>query len=531
MPNNPDNLINKKDSLFSSVLSNVDESKVTVDKLIAEAKSRNPKINADLIKKAYFFAQKAHAGQKRKSGGDYIVHPLMTSYRLAQIGMGTTTIVAGLLHDIPEDTPFSLKDIRQNFGEEVEFLVYGMTKIAQIKLRGNKEEFVLENLRHMIMAMAQDIRIILIKLADRYHNMETLSFLPPDKQDRIARETMEVYAPIASRLGMEEIKGDLEDMAFRYLYPKIYAEVDKMTKEKYRERTILVEKIIQELKEIFKKEKIRYLDIHGRAKHLYRLYIKLKDHNMKVDEVYDLVAARVILGDIKTCYQVLGIIHKYYSPLINRLKDYIALPKPNGYQSLHTTILTREGKTTEIQIRTPEMHEQASYGIAAHWVYTKKGFFDWLLMSRKPDHQRIRLLKKELNWVKKLHQWQQENAGANPDEFLSSLKIDFLSDRIFALTPKGDVIDLPEGATAIDFAYEIHTEIGQSAIKAKIDGFIKPMETEIKNGQVVEVITQKGKTKPHPKWLEYAKTENAKSRIRHALKPSTSFAKNKDLKK
>lgn len=487
-----------------------------IDDVIKVAQSRNSKVEVAVIRKAYEFAEHAHKGQKRKSGEDYIQHPLATAHILAKIGLGTKTLAAALLHDVPEDTSYTLEDIRSNFGKEIAFLVSGITKLGKIKLRGKKEEYYLENLRRMFLAMASDIRTVLIKLADRYHNMETLDALPPDKQYRIAKETLDIYAPIANRLGIGEIKGGLEDMAFQYVFPKRYHEVDKMTKEKYRERTDTVDKIIKELRKKLAKESITLVDIHGRAKHLYRLYLKLKKHNMNIDEIYDLVAVRIVVPEIRHCYETLGIIHKYYRPLIKRIKDYISLPKPNGYRSLHTTVFGPNGRIIEIQIRTPEMHEEAEFGIAAHWVYTeKRGITDFILRKGLLDQGRV---DKELNWVRQLRKWQEEIGSTDTEEFFRSLKIDFLNDRIFAFTPAGDVINLPDGATPVDFAYAVHTEVGNSAIGAKADGSPVPLDYPIQNGQVIEVITQKGKKTPNVDWLEFVMTSHAKMKIKQAMK-------------
>ena len=421
---------------------------MNIQEITTLAKKKNPHIDEAVIVKAYEFAKKAHKGQKRKSGEDYIQHPMKAAYKLAEVGLGTKTIAAALLHDVPEDTKYTLADIKKEFGKEIEFIVSGITKLGKIKLRTDKEEVYLENLRRMFLAMAADIRTVLIKLADRYHNMETLDALPPDKQYRISKETMEIYAPIANRLGIGEIKGDLEDMAFQYVYPKMYNEVDKLTKEKFKERTVIVNRTIKELKKILTNESVEVLDIHGRAKHLYRLYLKLKRNEMNIDKIYDLVAVRIIVPEVRHCYETLGIVHKYYLPLIKRIKDYISLPKPNGYRSLHTTVFTKEGKLIEIQIRTPEMHQEAEFGIAAHWLYSeKKSGLAGLFPKSKGDRAKLKIIKNELTWVRQLRNWQ-DYVGTDSKEFFESLRIDFLSDRIFAFTPDGDVIDLPDGGDA-----------------------------------------------------------------------------------
>jgi GTP diphosphokinase / guanosine-3',5'-bis(diphosphate) 3'-diphosphatase len=491
-----------------------------IQEIISIAKKKGTKINEKRILKAYNFAKKAHKGQKRASGEDYIEHPLEATKILAKIGLGTTTLSACILHDVPEDTKYTLKDVEKEFGKEIAFIVDGITKLGKIKLRGDQEEYHLENLRKMFFAMAQDIRTVLIKLADRYHNMTTLDSLKPKKRYRIAKETMEVFAPIANRLGIGELKGDLEDMAFKYIHPKKYQKIVQITKTKYQQREKVVKRIIKKIRIILKEEKVKAIDIHGRAKHLYRLYLKLKKHNMNIDEIYDLVAVRIIVSEIKTCYETLGIIHKHYKPLINRIKDYISLPKPNGYKSLHTTIFGPQGgKLLEVQIRTKEMHEEAEFGIAAHWIYSgKKSLMDVILKKdAKNEKNRIKKIRKELVWVKQLRKWQKE-AISDTEEFFKSLQIDFFNDRIFAFTPDGDVIDLPEGATPIDFAYAIHTEVGDSTIGAKVEGQPVPLNYSIQNGEVIEIVTQKGKTTPDPKWLNHIKTSMAKVKIKQALK-------------
>ncbi|MBD3299790.1 MAG: RelA/SpoT family protein [Candidatus Moranbacteria bacterium] len=492
-----------------------------IEELIKIAKAKNPKIDEKLINKGYDFAKKAHKGQKRASGEDYINHPMEAAKILANFGMDSTTLTAAILHDVPEDTKHTLKDIEKEFGKEIAFLVKGITKLGKIKLRGEREEYYLENLRKMFLAMAADIRTVLIKLADRYHNMQTLYAKPKEKQFRIAKETMEVFAPIANRLGIGDIKGDLEDMAFKYMYPKKYRQIEKITKSKYQERTELIERIIKKIKKDLKKEKIKIIDIHGRAKHLYRLYLKLKKHNMNIDEIYDLVAIRIVVPEIRNCYETLGVIHKYYKPLINRIKDYISLPKPNGYKSIHTTIFGPEkGQLLEVQIRTPQMHREAEFGIAAHWIYSGKNKFIRLLFNKdysKSNKEKLKTIRKELIWVKQLRNWQKESLEDSTD-FFKSLRIDFFNDRIFAFTPRGDVIDLPEGATPIDFAYSIHTEVGHSTIGAKVEGKPVPLDYNIQNGQVIEIITQKGKLTPDQKWLDFVKTSMAKVKIKQALK-------------
>jgi len=469
-----------------------------------------------LITEAYQFAELAHRGQKRKSGEDYIIHSLFVAKNLAEIGMDEKTLVAGLLHDVPEDTEITLAQIEEKFGAEVALLVDGITKLGKIKLRGSKEEYYLENLRKMFLAMAQDIRVVIIKLADRLHNMRTLEHLPPEKQARIARETFEIYAPIANRLGIGEIKGELEDLCFKYLDPEHYNETKKIEETYLHEGKAYMERTVAFFRDFLAKEKIRVTDISGRTKHLYRLYQKLKRHDMDITRIYDLVAIRIIVPEIADCYESLGIIHREYRPMVGRIKDYISLPKPNGYQSLHTTVFGPDGRILEVQIRTQKMHDEAEYGIAAHWLYTEKSRSIWRnIFSRQKDS--ATKAHKELMWVNQLKEWQKD-IGRDDKEFVEGLKIDFFKNHIFAFTPKGDIIELPEDATPIDFAYAIHSEVGNRTVGAKVDGKMVSLDSPIKNGQVVEILTVKEKKKPSRDWLDFAVTSNAKAHIRHELR-------------
>ena len=457
-----------------------------------------------LIQKAYNTAELAHRGQKRFSGEDYIIHPLHAAYFLSELGMDATTIAACLLHDTLEDTALKPEDIKKEFGQEIVFLVEGVTRLGKIEYSPNSpnRKTALENiasLKKMLFAMAEDIRVILIKLADRYHNMETLKYQGKEAQKRVALETLEIYAPIAARLGMGRLKGQLEDLAFPYVYPNEYAWLVKNVKDKYADRSEYIEKTKPLIKRYLTDAGIKVLDLNSRAKHHYSLYQKIKRHNMDVEKVFDLVAMRVIVPDIKSCYEALGVIHKYYKPFPGLIKDYIAIPKPNGYQSLHTTIFCEKGRIVEIQIRTPDMHEHAENGIAAHWAYSEEG-------KKKIFKANL----KETRWVTELKQFLQE---MKPREGLTNLKIDFFKNRIFAFTPKGDVKDLPEGATPIDFAYAIHTDLGHLVKGAKVNNKIEPLDYKLKNGDVVEII--KGKAaKPSFDWLKTVKTNEAKKKIK-----------------
>jgi GTP pyrophosphokinase len=467
-----------------------------------------------LMTEAFEFATAAHKGQKRKSGEDYIQHSLETAKILAEIGMGSKTVSAALLHDVPEDTSITSEEIQKKFGSEISSLVDGITKVGKIRLRGSKEEYFLENLRKMFLAMASDIRVVIIKLADRLHNLRTLEHLPPDKQERIARETMEVFVPIANRLGIGEIKSQLEDLSFKYLDPKNYEYVKNLEAIQQKENERYINWVIRELRRELRREGINVIDICGRSKYLYRLFLKLKRNDMDINRIYDLVAVRIIVPEIADCYEALGIVHKKYRPLVGRIKDYISLPKPNGYQSIHTTIFGPEGRILEVQIRTQKMNDEAEFGIAAHWIYSEKEKRTWknYLRFRKPKIQEM-----ELAWIKQLRDWQKE-IGRDDEEFMEGLKIEFFKNHIFAFTPKGDIIELPEEATPVDFAYSIHSEIGNRTTGAKADGKIVPLDYHIKNGQVIEILTTKEFKIPSRDWLRFVKTSMARTHIRKELK-------------
>ena len=467
----------------------------------------------ELITKAFEFAEKAHQGQKRRSGENYFTHCLATAQILAGIGMGSKTISAGLLHDVPEDTPVTLAEIKKEFGPEVHDLVEGITKLGKIKLRETKEEYLLENLRKMFLAMAADIRVVIIKLADRLHNMRTLEFNPQEKRLGIARETMEIFVPLADRLGIGEIKAELEDLSFKYLDPKNYEMVKKLRDDYYREGEKFNNQAIRELEKEIKNRKIKIIRVYGRAKNLRSLFLKLERKEMDIGRIYDLIAIRIIVPTVSDCYEVLGIVHKIYRPMVGRIKDYISLPKPNGYQSIHTTIFGPQGRIMEVQIRTQKMHDEAEFGIASHWIYNENKRRDWKNYFKKKETYS----ENELTWIKQLHEWQSE-IGKDNTAFWEGLKIDFFKNRIFAITPKGDAIDLPEEATPIDFAYAIHSEIGDSVVGAKADGKMVPIDYQIKNGQMIEILTSKEKKIPNRKWLDFVKTSNARAHIRRQLK-------------
>jgi len=463
---------------------------------------------AEEIQRAFEFAKKAHAGQKRQSGEPYLCHPLRAAITVAKLQIDTPAVQAALLHDVAEDTTLNVENIKQNFGDEVAFLVDGVTKLGHFKYRGVESE--VENMRKMLLATAQDIRVIIVKLADRLDNMRTLAALETDKQKRIAIETLDIYAPIAYRLGIGDLAGDLEDLAFPYIYPKEYRWLLDNVSARYEERQKLLETMMPLVRQELARAGIAAVEIHARAKHYYSLYKKLLRYDMNLSKIYDLVAMRIIVADIAECYKALGAIHAAWKPLPGHIKDYIALPKPNGYRSLHTTIFGPQGEILELQIRTPEMHEEAERGIAAHWAYEEqKGTKAYV--ERTP----VIAQRKELAWVAQLSNWQKEFKGSQ--EFLESLKIDFFKDRIFVLTPKGEVIDLPDGSTPVDFAYHIHSDIGHQCSGAKVNGKIVPLAMQLKSGDVVEILTQKNKG-PSEQWLEFVKTSYAKNKIRDYLK-------------
>ncbi|MDQ1284447.1 MAG: diphosphokinase / guanosine-3,5-bis(diphosphate) 3-diphosphatase [Patescibacteria group bacterium] len=489
---------------------------ITIDDVLKSIKIPLDAKKTAMVRAAYEMAEKAHQGQKRKSGEDYIQHPLHTALNLAKIGLGARTITAGILHDVPEDTEITLKQVEEKFGKEIAELVDGVTKLGRIRLRGTKEEIYLENLRKMFLAMAQDVRVVLIKLADRLHNMETLDSLPENKRRRIALETMEIFAPIANRLGIGEIKARLEDLAFKYLDPENYDLVTKLSKEQYEQRKKQIDKVVLELKQELQGEGITVIDTFGRTKHLWSLFQKLKRHDMDINKIYDLAGIRIIVPQLANCYETLGIVHKKYRPLVGRIKDYISLPKPNGYQSIHTTIFGPEGKFLEVQIRTKKMDDEAEFGIAAHWIYTEKKSRIRDFFFRKKGAQSPQM-EKEITWIKQLREWQNE-LGKNDREFMEGLKIDFFKNHIFAFTPMGDIIDLPEESTPIDFAYRVHSEIGDRALSAKVNGRIVPLDYKVKNGEVIEIVTSREHKNPSRDWLRFVKTSAAKSHIKKFMK-------------
>ncbi|NQU83909.1 MAG: bifunctional (p)ppGpp synthetase/guanosine-3',5'-bis(diphosphate) 3'-pyrophosphohydrolase [Parcubacteria group bacterium] len=475
-----------------------------LEKLLNTVKKHHPHADLDLIRLAYDFAEKAHEGQKRESGADYFEHPLATAQILAEMKLNTPIVIAGLLHDVPEETSYTIEDLKENFGSEIAGMVKRITKLGKLKYRGI-ERYV-ENLRKMFMAIAYDVRVVFIKFADRLHNLKTLDALPPDKQKRIALESMEIFAPIANRLGMGKIKGELEDEAFRYVHPEEYKWVAGLVKDKYRAKEVYIENIGKTIEDDLMKSGINPISIHGRTKHLWSLYQKLLKKDKEIERIYDIVALRIVVKNVSDCYATLGIIHQRWKPLKGRIKDYIAQPKPNGYQSIHTTIFCGDGGIIEIQIRTEKMHEEGEFGIAAHWHYDEKGK---LSLTEK----------KQLWWVKELSKIQKE--VSDKQAFLDSLedlKIDVFQTRIFVFTPQGDVIDLPENSTPIDFAYSVHTEIGNKCTGARINNQMSSVDSRLQSGDVVEIITEKNRKGPNPDWLKIAKTRGAREKIKTQLK-------------
>lgn len=452
-----------------------------------------------LVQRAYELAESAHYGDKRLTGHEFVTHPLMVAYKLAEMHIHLNVVVAGILHDVVEDTGVTLDEISQQFGEDVAMLVNSVTKLKKVKYTG--EDRYVENIRKMFLAMASDVRVVFIKFADRLHNMQTLYAMPKHKQKRTAEEVLEIYAPIAGRLGMNEMKGELEDLAFAYLYPKEYERVRSIMETKVREKGAYVSRIIKDTNSMVGEAGMVAIEVNGRVKRLYSLFKKLGRYDDDLTKIYDYIAVRVIVENIEDCYATLGVLHQRWRPLSGRIKDYIAQAKPNGYQSLHTTVFADQGEIVEFQIRTQEMHDIAEYGIAAHWQY-KEG---------SPKYN------KHVKWMQELAQLHKELESKKDFlEQMEIMKIDIFKDRIFVFTPKGDVIDLPEGATPIDFAYAIHTEIGNTCTAVKVNDKISHLDTTLMSGDIVEIVIDKNRKGPNADWIKFAKTRYARTKIRDA---------------
>lgn len=493
---------------------------ITIQDIIAKRKEHSRRVDQKLIQKAYKYAVEHHGDQRRKSGEPYIIHPINVAYILADIGLDESTICAALLHDVVEDTDATENDIKREFGEEISDMVAGVTKLGNIAFATVEEQQV-EDYRKMFLAMGKDIRVIIIKLADRLHNMRTLKHLKRDRQIANAKETMELYAPLANRLGLYSVKWELEDLAFKYLYPDEYHELVEGINKKREERLKFIEKIMQDIRVELKKQKID-AEVTGRAKHLYSIYRKMKRDNKTLDQIYDLFALRILVTSVKDCYAALGVVHDLYSPMPGRFKDYIAVPKPNMYQSIHTTLLGEKGTPFEVQIRTWEMHKIAEYGIAAHWAYKEASYFG--------KKQSVKVEEDKLAWLRETLEWQKDMQ--DPQEFLETLKTELFEDEVYVFTPKGAIKVLPSGSTPIDFAYSIHAEIGHHMTGCKINSKMMPILTPLKSGDIVEIITSENSKGPSRDWLKFVKSSSAKNKIKSWFKKeqkAENIEKGKDL--
>ena len=484
----------------------MEKKEITIQDIINKRKQHSRRVDTKLIMKAYNVANEKHKGQKRGSGEPYIIHPLNVAYILADIGLDDSTICAALLHDVVEDTDMTDKDLRNMFGNEIADMVSGVTKLSSIQFESVEEKQV-EDYRKMFLAMGKDIRVILIKLADRLHNMRTLKYLRRDRQIANAKETRDLYAPLANRLGIYSLKWELEDLSFKYLEPEEYHELVEGINKKREERIKFIEKIMADIRVALKKQRID-AEVTGRAKHLYSIYRKMKRDNKTLDQIYDLFALRILVNSVKDCYAALGVVHELYNPMPGRFKDYIAVPKPNMYQSIHTTLLGEKGTPFEVQIRTWEMHKVAEFGIAAHWAYKEASYF-----GRK---QSVKVEEDKLAWLRETLEWQKEMQ--DPQEFLNTLKTELFEDEVYVFTPKGAIKVLPRGATPIDFAYTIHAEIGNRMTGCKINSKMMPIITPLHSGDIVEIITSDNSKGPSRDWLKFVKSSTARNRIKSWFK-------------
>ncbi|MDQ3239160.1 MAG: RelA/SpoT family protein [bacterium] len=484
----------------------------TIQDVLAKAKEKRKNVDELNITRAYEFAKTAHATQKRKSGEPFITHPTSVALIVAEMGLDNASIMAALLHDVVEDTSLPIEEIELLFGKDVAFLVAGETNLGHLKFISDQEEYRIENLRKMLLAMARDVRVVLLKLADRLHNLRTMKYMPPQKRISKSKETLEIYAPLASRLGMGQMRGELEDLAFQWVYPKEYEEIKQLTHTLFKEGDRYVAIVKRKLQDALKKEEIP-ATLEGRAKHLYSLWKKLQrpEINNDILKIPDLIAVRVIIEqeNIEKCYIVLGLVHQLWTPVAGRVSDYIATPKANGYQSLHTKVFVEQGKIMEVQIRTRKMHEQAEFGIASHVIYEQNKQIKGA--KNKDIDEGFKASQEQLNWIKELTRWQKEEPDS--EGFLKGLKTDLFKDRIFVYTPEGEVKDLPMSATPIDFAYAVHTQIGNKAIGARIDGHIVPLNYQLRSGEICEIIVSKEKKYPSTDWLRFVVTNNARKNI------------------
>ena len=478
------------------------------DMLIARIRKYHPSTDVSLIEKAYKLAVKAHGDQRRKSGEPYIIHPLLVAIILADLEMDKETIAAGMLHDVVEDTKFTEEDIRREFGDEVALLVDGVTKLGQLSYSKDKVEVQAENLRKMFLAMAKDIRVIIIKLADRLHNMRTLQFMTPAKQKEKAKETMDIYAPIAQRLGISKIKTELDDLALKYSQPEVFYDLVNQINARKTEREEFVEQIVEEVSTHMKNANIK-AEVNGRVKHFFSIYKKMVNQDKTVDQIYDLFAVRIIVESVKDCYAALGVIHEMYTPIPGRFKDYIAMPKPNMYQSLHTTLMSSVGQPFEIQIRTEEMHKTAEYGIAAHWKYKESNDGKKSVEAQEEE---------KLSWLRQILEWQRDMSDNR--EFLNLIKgdLDLFAEDVYCFTPQGDVKNLPNGSTPIDFAYAIHSAVGNKMVGARVNGKLVNIDYKIQNGDQVEVVTSNNSNGQSMDWLKIVKSTQAKNKINQCFK-------------